>query len=61
MDWAELMRALALVLIIEGVMPFIAPHRWREVLLQVAGLNVRSLRIMGFLFITAGALALNFL
>ena len=46
---------------IEGVMPFIAPHRWREVLLQVAGLNVRSLRIMGFLFITAGALALNFL
>jgi uncharacterized protein len=60
-NWAELMRALALVLIIEGLMPFIAPRRWRGVLLQIAELNVRSLRIMGFIFIAVGALALNFL
>ncbi len=54
-------RALALVLIIEGLMPFIAPRRWRGVLLQVASLDERSLRLIGFFFIAMGAIALNFL
>lgn len=56
-----MLRALALVLIIEGLMPFIAPRRWRRFLLQIAEVDVRALRIMGFTFITVGALALNFL
>lgn len=56
-----MLRALALVLIIEGLMPFIALRRWRGFLLQIAEVDVRALRIMGFTFITVGALALNFL
>lgn len=61
MEWSELWRALALVLIVEGIMPFIAPRRWRGVLLQVASLNERSLRLIGFFLIAMGAIALNFL
>jgi uncharacterized protein len=60
-DWNELLRALALVLVIEGVMPFLAPRRWRGFLLQVAALDERTLRVTGFLLIAAGAIALNFL
>lgn len=61
MHWDELLRALALVLIIEGLLPFIAPRRWRGFLLQVAALDERTLRLTGFLLIVAGAIALNFL
>ncbi len=32
-DW---LRAIGLVLILEGLMPLLAPARWREVFLQVA-------------------------
>jgi uncharacterized protein YjeT (DUF2065 family) len=38
---------LALVFVIEGVLPFIAPHRWRDMVRQVAQLDDRSLRGFG--------------
>ncbi|MFO7787097.1 MAG: DUF2065 domain-containing protein [Halospina sp.] len=42
--WQDLLTALALVLIIEGVMPFLCPQRWQrmvEVLAQMAPSNMR--------------------
>ena len=61
MHWSELFRAFALVLIIEGLMPFITPRRWRGVLLQVASMDEKSLRTVGLILIATGAFALNFL
>ncbi len=39
--------ALGLVLIIEGAMPFISPHRWRNMLALVAQMDDRTIRNIG--------------
>ena len=57
----ELLTALSLVMIIEGIMPFIAPARWRELVLQVAGLDDRALRRMGLVSMGLGLLLLLWL
>ena len=44
-DW---LRAIGLVLILEGLMPLLAPARWREVFLQVARLRDGQIRFVGF-------------
>lgn len=59
--WDELARALALVLVIEGLGPFIAPARWRMTMLRLAHLNERSLRLIGLVSIGLGVLALQVL
>jgi uncharacterized protein YjeT (DUF2065 family) len=59
MAWHELFRALCLVLIIEGLLPFAAPGHWRAAVLGAAGLSDRGLRILGFAFLVGGALLLN--
>ena len=47
--WQELAVAISLVMIIEGLLPFIAPGRWREVILNVAHSNDRQIRIIGLI------------
>lgn len=59
MAWADLLRALALVLVIEGLMPFLMPQRWREVMQRMATQDDRSLRIIGLVSIGAGLLVLQ--
>lgn len=58
--WEDLIRALALVLVVEGLLPFAAPARWREALLAIAHLEDRTLRVLGFGSMLAGILALQF-
>lgn len=57
--WRELLRALALVLVIEGLMPFLAPHRFRAALLRLMAMDDRALRTIGFVFVLVGLLALQ--
>ena len=57
----ELLTALSLVMIIEGIMPFVAPARWRELIIQVAGLDDRALRRMGLVSMGLGLLLLLWL
>ncbi len=45
--WQVLPVALALVLIIEGAMPFISPNRWRHMLALVAQMDDRTIRNVG--------------
>jgi len=45
--WQVLPVALALVLIIEGAMPFISPNRWRNMLAIVAQMEDRVIRNIG--------------
>lgn len=46
--------ALCLVLVVEGLMPFLAPRMWRETMLKVAQLTDGQLRTIGLLSIIAG-------
>jgi uncharacterized protein YjeT (DUF2065 family) len=50
----ELLVALALLLVIEGVLPFVAPDLLRRMLLEVARQDNRSLRVTGLLSMVAG-------
>ncbi|HSW14685.1 MAG TPA: DUF2065 domain-containing protein [Solimonas sp.] len=59
MDWSELARAIALVMVIEGIMPFVAPARWRQMMLSVMQLDSRAIRVIGLLSMLAGLLLLN--
>ncbi|MES0874058.1 DUF2065 domain-containing protein [Sinimarinibacterium thermocellulolyticum] len=58
-DWGELIRALGLVMVIEGLMPFAMPSRWRSMLLTIAQFDSRALRLMGACSIGAGLLVLH--
>lgn len=59
--WEDLLRALALVMVIEGLMPFLAPERWREMMLRVSTVDGRTLRIFGAVLIGAGVVVLHLL
>lgn len=52
--WHDLWVALSLVLIIEGVLPFLSPRQWRATVIQIARLDDRSLRIMGLVSMLIG-------
>jgi uncharacterized protein YjeT (DUF2065 family) len=52
--WHDLMVALSLMLVIEGVMPFLAPDALRRMLLEVSRQDNRSLRIAGFASMVGG-------
>jgi hypothetical protein len=45
--WHELLIAICLVMVIEGIMPFLAPKAWQELLANVAQLSPRQIRLMG--------------
>lgn len=47
MNWTDLLTALALVLVIEGIMPFINPAGMRRVMLMAAQLSNSTLRGLG--------------
>ena len=50
--------ATALMLVIEGVMPFLNPTTFRRALLQMAGMTDRQLRTIGFLCMISGVVLL---
>jgi uncharacterized protein YjeT (DUF2065 family) len=45
--WQILPVAIALVFIIEGLLPFISPRRWRAMLAMAAQLDDRAIRSVG--------------
>jgi len=53
--WRDLGTALCLVLVIEGILPFLSPRGWKAGVQQALTLNDRSLRVMGLLAMLCGA------
>lgn len=56
--WQILPVALALVLVIEGLLPFLSPPRWRQMIVQVASLEDRVIRNIGLGSMLLGVLLL---
>ncbi|MEY2953985.1 MAG: hypothetical protein RLZZ401_2072 [Pseudomonadota bacterium] len=54
MDSDSLWLALALVLVIEGLLPFVSPAGWRRVFTQLLQLHDGQIRFFGFLSIVLG-------
>ena len=58
MDGSSLWQALALVLVIEGLLPLIAPGRWRRTFEQILQLSDGQLRFFGMCSVALGLLGL---
>ena len=56
--WHDLGSALALVLVLEGIMPFLNPQHFRRGLLTAARLNDASLRGLGLTAMALGVVIL---
>ena len=52
--WHELGVALGLMLILEGILPFLQPARWRTLVAKLAGIDDTALRLMGLVTMLAG-------
>lgn len=52
--WEDVGRALCLLLVFEGILPFLYPTRWRRVVVSLATVSDRQLRLMGFISMCAG-------
>ena len=55
---ATLIAALGLMLVIEGLLPLIAPQAWRETFKRMMALKDGQLRFVGVISIAAGLLLL---
>jgi uncharacterized protein YjeT (DUF2065 family) len=56
----SLLTALALMLIIEGLLPFLAPGFWRETFRRITEMSDGQLRFIGLTSMLAGLLLLFF-
>jgi hypothetical protein len=59
--WDSIIPALALVLVIEGMLPFLSPKSWRDAMSQAAQLPDKTLRGFGFASMMAGVAILYFI
>ncbi|WP_373508964.1 DUF2065 domain-containing protein [Thiocapsa sp.] len=54
----DVLVAVALLLVIEGVLPFLSPERFRRLLLMMAAENKHSLRLAGLASMASGVVLL---
>jgi len=52
--WTEILTALALVLVIEGLLPFASPGRYRQMVAEIVRLSDNHIRIVGLIVILVG-------
>jgi uncharacterized protein YjeT (DUF2065 family) len=51
--------ALCLVLVLEGLVLFAAPHRWQKVMREASRMEPRTLRVFGAVAIGVGLITLR--
>jgi uncharacterized protein YjeT (DUF2065 family) len=56
--WSDLLAALALYLVLEGVLPFLNPQTMKRVLTTMTTLSDRQLRLWGLASMVAGLVLL---
>ncbi|WP_097460058.1 DUF2065 domain-containing protein [Mangrovitalea sediminis] len=52
--WQELAIGFSLMLVIEGIIPFLYPQRWKNMVQTLARIDDRTMRIMGLISMLAG-------
>lgn len=56
--WQALAAGLAMMLIFEGVIPFLYPQRWRRLIEQLSQVSDQALRLIGLTSMLLGVLLL---
>jgi len=59
--WNEILVAIALVMIIEGIIPFLVPDRFRQTMAKLIQMRDQVLRIIGLASMTLGIILLYIL
>jgi uncharacterized protein YjeT (DUF2065 family) len=58
LNWGDLLSALALVMVIEGIVPFVSPQSMRRMLESVSRIDDRVLRFTGLVSMISGVILL---
>ncbi len=58
MYWKEILTAVALVLVIEGMLPFISPTKYRQMVSEITRLGDSQIRNIGLVVMAVGLLLL---
>jgi uncharacterized protein len=58
MNWNDLFAALALVLVIEGLLPFINPRSYKSTMVQMSSFPEKTIRMIGLGSMIAGVIFL---
>lgn len=58
LSWVDLFAALALAMVLEGLLPFLSPQKFRQSLLAASQLSDGALRLLGLGCLLAGVLTL---
>jgi len=56
--WQDLWTALALMMVIEGIVPFLSPGSVRRALAMVMQMDDRSVRVLGLISMLSGVILL---
>lgn len=57
-EWQDLLTGVGLMLVFEGIFPFISPLLWRKWLIQIISQPNQVIRGMGLLSMSIGALVI---
>ena len=56
--WDDLWAALALMLVFEGIMPFLSPNRWRSMIEVINEVSDSTIRVVGLIVMLTGVVTL---
>ncbi|MEX2488380.1 MAG: DUF2065 domain-containing protein [Pseudomonadales bacterium] len=56
--WRDLGVAFCLVLVIEGIIPFLYPRRWKELVIMLAEVDDKTMRLVGLASMLSGTVFL---
>jgi len=57
-DWKDLLTALALVMVVEGIIPFVSPQGYKNTMQQLLAMPNNSLRYVGLGLMLVGLISL---
>lgn len=60
MAWSDLFSAVALLLVLEGIVPFMSPDALRKTYQRLMDMDDRTIRVSGFVSMVAGVTLLTF-
>ena len=58
MLWQDFLATLALALVLEGILPFVSPRNWREMVRMLSEQDDAALRRMGLMVMGVGVVLL---
>lgn len=56
--WETFLNAVALMLVLEGLLPFLSPQTWREAFKKMTEINDNQIRFIGLTSMLAGLILL---